>query len=70
MSKQWYVYNMDDGGEVSVNYGNPKDHHKSYGWPDIDKIIIAEDCDRRRKPKAIKLATIIAESLNNNNFKI
>lgn len=41
--KKWYVYNMDEGGEISVNYGNPKKHFDSYGWDGPEKIIIGAD---------------------------
>lgn len=42
---KWYVYNMDNGGEVSVNYGNPKKHFDSYGWSGPEKIILGGTCD-------------------------
>lgn len=43
MTNRWYVCNKDRGGEISVNFGNPKEHFDSYGWTGLHKILVGED---------------------------
>lgn len=50
VKEKWYVYDLDHGGEISINFGDPKKHFRSYGWDGDDKIIISKN-DRDEEDK-------------------